>query len=102
MNRALPALALAAFVASGCASRGDVRRMQDDVAALRASVTDLRHSHDLATRGLVRLTGVLPALDVRNADVHAALGEHSSETARPRARLDTPAQHLADASAPCA
>ena len=45
MNRALPALALAAFVATGCASRGDVRRMQDDVAALRANVTELHHFH---------------------------------------------------------
>ena len=100
MNRALPALALAAFVATGCASRGDVRRMQDDVAALRASVTDLRHSHDLSTRELVRMAGELRALDARNAELQAALGEHAAETARLRARLDTAEQDLREAKAP--
>src|SRR5205807_1039639 len=83
--RVVPALALAAFVATGCASRGDVRRMQDDVAALRASVTDLRHAHELSTRELVRVAGELRALDARNAELQAALGEHAAETARLRA-----------------
>src|SRR5437762_14288210 len=100
MNRALPALALATFVATGCASRGDVRRMQDDVAALRASVTDLRHAHELSTRELVRMAGELRALDARNAELQAALGEHAAETARLRARLDTAEQDLREAKAP--
>src|SRR5258705_13943937 len=88
MIRALPALALAAFVATGCASRGDVRRMQDDVAAPRANVTELQHFQELSSRELARLVGELRALEARNPELQAALGEHGAETAPLRARLD--------------
>jgi tol-pal system protein YbgF len=100
MIRALPALALAAFVATGCAARGDVRRLQDDVAALRANVTELHHFQELSSRELARLVGELRALEARNAELQAALGEHGAETARLRARLDTAEQDLREAKTP--
>ncbi len=102
MNRALPGLALAAFVATGCASRGDVRRLQDDVAGLRANVTELHHFQDLSSRELARLVAELRALEARNAEVQAALSEHGAETARLRARLDTAEQDLREAKVPSA
>ena len=102
MTRALPALAFAAFVATGCASRGDVRRMQDDVAALRANVTELHHFQDLSSRELARLVAEMRALESRNAELQAALSEHGAETARLRARLDTAEQDLREAKAPTA
>jgi tol-pal system protein YbgF len=100
MNRALPALALVAFVATGCASRGDVRRLQDDVAALRANVTELHHFQELSSRELARVVGELRALDIRNTELQAALSEHGAEAARLRARLDTAEQALREAQAP--
>ena len=97
MHRALPALAALALLATGCASRGWVRQVQDDVAGLRADLTELRDSHERSTRELGRMVGELRALEDRNAELQTALREHDAEAARLRARLDTAEQDLREA-----
>lgn len=94
MNRCLPALAVVALLATGCASRGSVQRVQDDLAGLRADVTELRHTQELSTRELARTVAELRALDARNAEMQTALRETSAELSRLRARLDTADQEL--------
>jgi tol-pal system protein YbgF len=97
MHRALPALAAVAFLATGCASRGWVQQVQEEVAGLRTDLTELRHTHELSTRELGRIVGELRALDARNAELQAALREHGAEAARLRARLDATEQDLREA-----
>jgi tol-pal system protein YbgF len=94
MHRALAALAVVALLAAGCASRGSVRRVQDELAGVRADLTELRHSHELTTRELARTLGELRAVDARDAELRTALREQGAEVSRLRARLDTADQEL--------
>ena len=94
MHRALVALAVIALLATGCASRGSVRRVQDELASVRADLTELRHSQELTTRELARTLGDVRVLDARNAELQTALREQGAEVSRLRARLDTADQEL--------
>jgi len=94
MHRALPALAAVALLATGCASRGSVRQVQDDLAGLHADVSELRHSYEPSARELARMTEELRALDARNAELQAAIREQGAEAARLRARLDAAEEEL--------
>src|SRR5438046_7267639 len=94
MHRALPALAAVALLATGCASRGSVRQVQDDLAGLHADVSELRHSYELSARELARMMEELRALDARNAELQAAIREQGAEAACLRARLDAAEQEL--------
>ena len=94
MHRALPALAAVALLAIGCASRGSVREMQDDLAGLHADVSELRHSYELSARELARMMEELRALDARTAELQATIREHGAEAARLRARQDAAEQEL--------
>jgi tol-pal system protein YbgF len=99
MNRFLAALALVALAATGCATRGSVRQAQEDLAAARADVTDLRLTQELSTRELARTVGELRALDARIAEAQAALRETGAELSRLRARVDTVELELREAKA---
>jgi len=94
MHRALVALAIVALLATGCASRGSMRRVQDELAGVRADLTELGHSHELNMRELARTLGELRALDARNAELQAALREQAAEMSRLRARLDAADREL--------
>src|SRR5439155_746728 len=84
----------ATALATGCASRGSVRQVQDDLAGLHADVSELRHSYELSARELARMMEELRALDARNAELQAAIREQGAEAARLRARLDAAEQEL--------
>jgi tol-pal system protein YbgF len=91
------AVAALALLAAGCASRGSLRQTQEDLAGLRADVTELRRSHDLAVRELARTVAEVRALDARNAELQAALREQTAEAARLRGRVDAAEQELREA-----
>jgi tol-pal system protein YbgF len=102
MTRGLVAVAVLGLLATGCASRGSLRELQEDLAGLRADVTELRHSQETSGRELARTVGEVRALEVQNAELQAALREQSAEAARLRARLDAADQELREAKTPIA
>ena len=102
MTRELVAIGAVALLASGCAARGSVRHLEDELASLRADVTELRHSQEVSVRELARTVLQVQALDTRNAELQAALREQAAEAARRRARLDAAEQELREATAPVA
>ena len=97
MTRALVAIATLALLATGCASRASLRQAQQDLTTLRTDVSELRRSHQMVLSELARTAGEIRAIDIRNAELEAALREQSVEAARLRARLDATEQELRDA-----
>ena len=69
MHRALPALAAVALLATGCASRGSVRPVQDDLAGLHADVSELRHSYEVSARELARIIECAPKSKTKTWEV---------------------------------
>jgi len=102
MTRELIAIGAVAFVAAGCASRGSVQQLHDQLGGLRAEVTDLRHSHELTTSEVARALDDLRALDARHTELHAGLQEHTADAARLRARLDAAEKEWREAKTPAA
>jgi tol-pal system protein YbgF len=102
MTRELVAIGAVALLASACASRVSVRHLEDELASLRADVTELRHSQELSVRELARTVLEVQALDTRNAELQAAVREQAAEAARLRARLDAAEHELREATAPIA
>ncbi|HEU5321705.1 MAG TPA: hypothetical protein VFX28_12925, partial [Methylomirabilota bacterium] len=89
MNRALAGLAMVAPLVAGCAARGTVSRLQQDVGALSAEVTYLRQSQEANAREAARTTAELRSLEARDVEVQAALRAATSELARLRDRLES-------------
>ncbi|MBI2152562.1 MAG: tol-pal system protein YbgF [Candidatus Rokubacteria bacterium] len=86
--RVVLAAAIVALLAlTGCASRGSVRQLGSEVAALKEQVTELRKAQDASTRELAKTVGELKALDGQLAK--ATQGEKTGEqqVARLEARL---------------
>ncbi|PYO22380.1 MAG: tol-pal system protein YbgF [Candidatus Rokuibacteriota bacterium] len=102
MTRELIAIGAVALVAAGCASRGSVQQLHDQLGGLRAEVTDLRHSHELTTSEVARALDDLRALDARHTELHAGLQEHTADAARLRARLDAAEKEWREAKTPAA
>jgi tol-pal system protein YbgF len=88
MSRGLCVLAALAVLASGCASRRAVDRLESDVGRLRAELSELRVAQEATSRNLANATSQVQALDVK------ALAD---EVARLNRRADTADAALADA-----
>jgi tol-pal system protein YbgF len=73
---------------AGCASRGSVSKVRDDLGSLRAEVTELRTSHEAAVRDLARLGSQSRALEARLAEVFAAQKTTAAAVARLEQRVD--------------
>jgi len=78
---------VAVLVVTGCASRGSVKLVQEDVEGLRADVADLRQAHETTKAELSNTTDEMGALDARMLALQAGIRESSEEIARLRARL---------------
>ncbi len=81
-------LAAMALLASGCASRRAVDRLESDVGRLRSELAELRVAQETTSRDLANATSQMQALDVRT------LGD---EVARLNRRADAADAALADA-----
>ncbi len=79
--------AVALLALTGCASRGSVRQLESEVAALKDQVGELRKAQEASTRELARTVGELKALDSQLSKT--AQGENAAEqqVARVEARL---------------
>ncbi len=80
-------LAAMAVLASGCASRRAVDRLESDVGRLRSELAEMRVAQEVTSRDLANVTSQLQALDVRT------LGD---EVARLNRRADAVDAALAD------
>src|SRR6267378_4498446 len=87
MSRGLCVLAAMAVLASGCASRRAVDRLESDVGRLRSELAEMRVAQEVTSRDLANVTSQLQALDVRT------LGD---EVARLNRRADAVDAALAD------
>jgi tol-pal system protein YbgF len=81
-------LAAMAVLASGCASRRAVDRLESDVGRLRSELAEMRVAQEVTSRDLANVTSQLQALDVKT------LGD---EVARLNRRADAVDAGLADA-----
>lgn len=93
-----PPLAVVAMVAvlvvTGCASRGSVRRVQEDVDGLRASLADLRQAHGTSVAELDRRRDEIRELDARILTLQTGIDESSQAIARVRERLQATEEEL--------
>jgi tol-pal system protein YbgF len=105
MSRGLCVLAALAVLASGCANRRAVERLESDVGRLRAELSELRVAQEATSRNLANASSQLQALDVRAlADEVARLNRRADAAdaalADARVKLDMLATPPAVASAP--
>lgn len=87
MNRALGVMAVTVVLATGCASRGSVNRLQADVAALRSDLAAARAVQDAATRELAQARAEIQALDARARALDDALRAVRDDLAKLGVRL---------------
>jgi tol-pal system protein YbgF len=108
MNRVFGATAVLAVLATGCATRGTVNRLQTDVAALRTEVAASRASQELAARDLALARAELEALATRARELGESVRAAREELAKLAARLDAAEEEnrktraLVEARAPAA
>ncbi len=76
-------LAAMALLASGCASRRAVDRLESDVGRLRSELAEMRVAREVTTRDLANVTSQLQTLDVR------ALGDEITRLTRRADAVDT-------------
>jgi tol-pal system protein YbgF len=105
MSRGLCVLAALAVLASGCASRRAVERLESDVGRLRAELSELRVAQEATSRNLANASSQRQALDVKAlADEVARLNRRADAAdaalADARVKLDMLATPPAVASAP--
>ena len=81
-------LGIVALFGVGCATRGSVSRVRDDVAALRLEVTALRQSQEASSRDLARAVADTKALEARLAEMAIAQRTSAAELAKLRDRMD--------------
>jgi len=72
-----------ALLASGCASRRAVDRLESDVGRLRSELAEMRVAREVTTRDLANVTSQLQTLDVR------ALGDEITRLTRRADAVDT-------------
>jgi tol-pal system protein YbgF len=94
MTRALAWLAILAFVATGCATRSSVRRLETDVQTLRTAASDAQQSRDAMARLLGRTIADVEAHDARLAELRKTVREQSEEMAHLRSRLEAATEEL--------
>ena len=76
-------LAAMALLASGCASRRAVDRLESDVGRLRSELAEMRVAQEVTTRDLANVTSQIQTLDVR------ALGDEITRLTRRADAVDT-------------
>ncbi|MBI2158885.1 MAG: tol-pal system protein YbgF [Candidatus Rokubacteria bacterium] len=82
MNRALGVVAVMAVIATGCASRGTVKRLASEVSQLRSDLTDTRAAQEAAGREIGRTQSELEALDARTRELGPRVRATAEEVAR--------------------
>ena len=82
MNRALGVVAVMAVIATGCASRGTVKRLASEVSRLRADVTDTRAAQEAAGTEIGRAQSDIEALDARTRELGPRVLATAEEVAR--------------------
>ncbi|HUF93333.1 MAG TPA: tol-pal system protein YbgF, partial [Candidatus Limnocylindria bacterium] len=85
---------VAVLVATGCASRGSVKRVQHDVEGLQAGLADLRRDHGAAVVELGRSRDEIRELDARLLTLQTGIREASQEIARMSERLQATEEEL--------
>jgi tol-pal system protein YbgF len=108
MTRPLGLLAVLLVVASGCATRASVRRVQADLGALRGELSGLRQAHDEHAHETTRSIEQLRALDGRLRGLGTAVGDTGDAVRRLAERVtaleggvkDVRAQQTARVAAP--
>jgi len=85
---------MAILVATGCATRGSVRLVREDVEGLRAGLDDLRQAHGTAAAEQGRRRDEIRELDARILTLQTSMRESSEEIARLRARLQATDEEL--------
>jgi tol-pal system protein YbgF len=85
---------VAILIVTGCASRGAVRAVQDDIQTLRADVADLRRAHETIAADASRTQDALRALDTRALTLDNGIRESSEEAGKLRARLQATEDEL--------
>ena len=88
MNRVFGATAVLAVLATGCATRGTVNRLQTDVAALRTEVAASHASQELAARDVALIRAELEALATRARELAEGVRAAREELAKLATRLD--------------
>jgi tol-pal system protein YbgF len=94
MNRALGVTAVLAVLATGCATRGTVNRLQSDVSALRSELAASRAAQELAARELFLARAELEALDARARELGEGVRAAKDELVKFRARLDAAEEEI--------
>ncbi len=82
MNRALGVVAVMAVIATGCASRGTVKRLASEVSQLRSDLTDTRAAQEAAGREVGRTQSQLEALEARTRELGPRVLATAEEVAR--------------------
>ena len=88
MNRVFGATAVLAVLATGCATRGTVNRLQTEVAALRTEVAASHASQELAARDVALIRAELEALATRARELAEGVRAAREELAKLATRLD--------------
>lgn len=81
-------LALAALVATGCATRASFYRVQDDVNTLRSDMTALRDVQGATSKEVARTQADLRTLQTQVAEMRTKVSAAAAEAERLRARAD--------------
>jgi tol-pal system protein YbgF len=94
MTRAVASLAVIAVVATGCASRGELRQLRTELLQVRSELIQLRGelngtraAQESPVRDIARANADLQGLDTRTRDLASAVRETTDEVARLGARL---------------
>src|SRR5207244_5468000 len=94
MPGALVVLAVIAVVATGCASRGEVRQLRSELIQLRAELVQLRAelngaraAQDSPLRDIARANADVQGLDARTRELASSVRETSDEVVRLGARI---------------
>jgi tol-pal system protein YbgF len=99
MKGSLAGLAVLTVLAAGCATRGSVRQLSNDLTSLRADVTELRRAQETSAREQARTVAEMRALSDRSAELQTSLRETAAEAARLRARAEQAEQELRETKA---
>ena len=108
MNRVFGATAVLAVLATGCATRGTVNRLQSDVATLRTEIAASHASQELAARDVALARAELEALATHSRELAEGVRAAREELAKLATRLDAAEEEnrktraLVEARAPAA
>jgi tol-pal system protein YbgF len=88
MNRALGVVAVMAVIATGCASRGTVSRLESDVTRLRAELATTQAVQESAGLEIARTRSELQAFDTHVRELASSVRASAEELSRVAGRID--------------